>query len=199
MLVLAINGSPKPHGNTAQALKAALEPIERAGIQTRIETVGGLMLHGCTGCGACGGGKPCVHSDAATDIIELMRSADGLLIGSPVYYGGISGQLKCLLDRAYYSGAAQQSARVCAGLVVQRRTGGMDALRQIENYFALASVYLVPTRYWSILHGAAPGEVMQDLEGIANARLLGERMAAMLRAALPTPPDAERARTNFIR
>ena len=75
----------------------------------------------------------------------------------------------------------------------------MDALRQIENYFALSSVYLVPTRYWSILHGAAPGEVAQDLEGMANARLLGERMAAMLRGALPTPPDAERARTNFVR
>lgn len=145
------------------------------------------------------GGKPCVHKDDAASIIELMRSADGLIIGSPVYYGGITGQLKCLLDRAYYSGAAQQSARVCAGLVVQRRTGGMDALRQIENYFALSSVYLVPTRYWSILHGAAPGEVAQDLEGMANARLLGERMAAMLRGALPTPPDAERARTNFVR
>ena len=199
MLVLAINGSPKPNGNTAQALNAALEPISRAGIQTCLKTVGGLNVRGCTGCGACRRGAACALDDGAGEIFELMRAADGLIIGSPVYYGGITGQLKCLLDRAYYSGAAQQSARVCAALVVQRRTGGMDALRQIENYFALSSVYLVPTRYWSILHGAAPGEVAQDLEGMANARLLGERMAAMLRGALPTPPDAERARTNFVR
>ena len=133
-----------------------------------------------------------------------MKEADGIIIGSPVYYSGISGQMKSFLDRFFYAGP---DLRFKVGVAVTslRRSGGVDTFHQLNNFFNLAQVITVPSFYWNVIHGSTPDETLQDLEGVQIMRTLGKNMAWLLKAVsqaketLPLPEQDTRVFTNFIR
>lgn len=158
------------------------------------------------GCRRTSGGLCVFTEDPVNECVRLMAECDGLVIGSPVYYSGIAGTMKSFLDRFFYCGGGQLCAyKPVAGVVALRRSGGVDAFHQMNNYFNLANALIVPSFYWNAIHGMRPGEAQQDMEGIQIMENIGRNMAWMLktleysRAAVPLPEKYPRTSTNFIR
>jgi len=203
MKVLAINGSPHAFGNTYQVLAAMAEELKGQGIDCEIVHVGS-GIPGCSGCGVCRKTGKCVHDDIVNRCAEKMEQADGLIVGTPVHYSGIAGDLKSFLDRFFYMGAPL-AHKVAAGAAILRRSGGVDTFHQLNNFFNLANCIITPSQYWTVVHGAAPGEVLQDLEGMDVARECARNMAWIIkmidatRETVPAPQPFVRTRTNFIR
>ncbi len=209
MNVIAINGSPNPHGNTATALNTVCAALEKHGIATERVEIGKNALHGCIGCGRCWDtqDRRCVFNDDLLNaVIDKMLDADGLLVGSPTYYAGINGALKCLLDRAFYLGSANGSAfrhKVGAGIVAVRRGGEVTAWDQLNKYFTISEMFVPSGHYWNMVFGTEPGEAAQDGEGMQCMQVLGENMAWLLKAVAngkdSLPAAVEKEFTNFIR
>lgn len=211
MKVLMINGSPKHGGNTATALKTVSEALRKAGIETERIEIGNDAIHGCSSCGRCFREKDrrCVfNDDLVNKRIDDMIAADGFVIGSPVYYAGINGALKCFLDRTFFVAAANGSLfrhKVGAGVVAVRRGGEVTAWDQLNKYFTISEMFVPSGNYWNMLFGMSPGDGERDVEGMQNMRVLGENMAWLLkimadgRARTPPPPAQEKAQMNFIR
>lgn len=203
-----INGSPRKNGNTATALAAVARELEAQKIETVQIQVGNQQIRGCMACGGCRRTEDglCVFRDDPVDeCVRQMAECDGLVIGSPVYYSGIAGTMKSFLDRFFYCGGKNCAYKPVAGIVALRRSGGVDAFHQMNNYFNLANALIVPSFYWNVIHGTAPGEAQQDVEGIQIMENIGRNMAWMLktlaysREAVPLPEKRPRTSTNFIR
>jgi len=210
MRVLAINGSPKSEGNTALALRTVMKELEADGIETEMLHIGNKAVRGCLGCGRCAETKDgrCALKDDANAWIADMVAADGLLLGSPVYYAGINGTLKCFLDRAFYvAGASGRKMRlkVGASVVAVRRAGSSAALDQLNKYFTISEMLVPSSCYWNMAHGRAPGEAAGDDEGLQTMRVLGRNMAWLMKIVefgkgkFPPPPPEDKVFTNFIR
>ena len=203
MKVLAINGSPRPDGNTAYAIGLVLGQLELQGIETEVIQVGGKPFRGCVGCGGCSQTGRCVIDDGLNELADKMEEADGILVGTPVYYAGINGTLKCFLDRAFYSRGSKMRHKVGAGLAAVRRTGGMTALADIEHFFTISEMLIPASNYWNVIHGRAKGEAQQDVEGRQVMETLGRNMAwllAMRQQGLATAPEYQKKQAmNFIR
>lgn len=211
MKVVAINGSPKKDGNTAQAMKLVCDELEEAGIETEIITVGNKVFRGCMGCGHCFKSKneKCIFGeDGVNDIILKMKDADGILLGSPVHYSGVGGSMKSFLDRAFYVSGANNglfSRKVGASVAAVRRSGGIPTIDQLNKYLSYAEMLMPSSNYWTVIHGTKPGDVLQDEEGIQIMRVLGKNMAWLLQLVengkgIVTPPDMEKkTMMNFIR
>ena len=208
MKVVAINGSPRAGGNTAQALGIMADELNRLGVDTQIVQVGNQLIHGCIGCGHCrrSEGNKCVFADdCVNETAELMRQSDGFILGSPTYYGGVAGAMKCFLDRAFYSSSAYFRYKVATSVALVRRAGGEDVVHQLNNYLNLAQVVLPPSQYWTLAYGREKGEVLQDGEGIQTLRRNAQAMAWVMRLveagrdAVPLPEEEPRMMTNFIR
>jgi multimeric flavodoxin WrbA len=206
MKVLAINGSPHANGTTGTALTLLSETLIQHDIEAEIVHIGHEAIHGCTACGHCGkaGVHGCVFTDDPVNAcIEKMREADGLLLGCPVYYGGVAGAMKCFLDRFFYAGAHARY-KVGAGFVCLRRSGGIEAFHQLNNYLTLGQMVIVPTQYWNVVHGNGK-ELLQDGEGVQILQNLGRNMAWLMRSLeesgkrVPPPAQVARVRTNFVR
>jgi len=208
MKVIAINGSPRADGNTAQALEWMTDELERQGIETETIQVGGLSIHGCIGCGYCRTSRDnqCVfRDDPVNEIVQKMRRADGLILGCPTYYAGIPGGMKCLLDRVFYTSTPYFRFKVATSVAVARRAGGVDVVHQLNNYLNLAQMVLAPSQYWTIAFGRDKGEVGGDGEGEQTLRKNARAMAWLLqlietgKGKVPLPEDEKRVMTNFIR
>lgn len=205
MKVIAINGSPKPKGNTYLSLKTVCDELALQNIETEIIHVGNTELKGCISCGQCKDGYCRFSDEKMREIVDKIYSADGLLIGSPVYYSGIAGTLKCFLDRLFYPSKGRLRLKVGASIVVLRRSGGVSTFDQLNHYFLISDMMIAPSNYWNVVHGALPGEVLKDEEGISVMKDLASNMAWMLQIkdyskdACPIPAPTPRSRTNFIR
>ncbi|HNW43246.1 MAG TPA: flavodoxin family protein [Elusimicrobiales bacterium] len=208
MKVLAINGSPHEKGCTYTALKLAAEELEKEGINTEIVHVGHAPLRGCKGCGACFkmDDPKCIFGEDIVNVcIEKSKSADGLIIGSPVHFSGIAGTMKCFLDRFFFAGGtARLQYKAGMSLVSLRRSGGVAAFQQLNNYLTFAKMAIPASQYWNVIHGTSPEETMRDAEGVQIMRVAGRNMAWLLKlikngAAIPPPAAEPRERTNFIR
>ncbi len=205
MRVIAINGSPKPRGNTYIALMTVCDELNKQGIETEIIHVGNMEIKGCIGCGRCKDHQCIFSGDELRSIFDRIHEADGLLLGSPVYYSGIAGTLKCFLDRLFYSARGSLRLKVGASVVAVRRSGGVATFDQLNHYFLISEMLLAPSYYWNVIHGTAPGEVTQDGEGMSILRNLANNMAWMLKmkentlSSLPLPEPAPREYTNFVR
>lgn len=205
MKVIAINGSPKPMGNTYHALKTVCDELENQNIETEIIHVGNMQIKGCIGCGRCKEGYCAFSDETLREIVTKVYAADGLLLGTPVYYASIAGTMKCFLDRLFYANGGRLRLKVGASLAVLRRSGGVTTFDQLNNYFLISEMMVAPSYYWNAIHGATPGEVTQDAEGMSVLKNLGNNMAWMLnikeysKDAFPIPSPVERERTNFIR
>ncbi len=206
MKVLLINGSPKRNGNTYIALKEVSDSLNAEGIETEIVHVGSKPLHGCLACGHCNMLMECVTHDFVNEVLVKFKEADGLVIGSPVYYASPAGTLISFLDRLFYSSKFDKTMKVGASVAVARRGGTTATFDVLNKYFTISSMPIVSSSYWNNVHGAAPGEAKEDAEGLQTMRRLGKNMAFLIKAIklaksqMPMPVlDEPRQITNFIR
>lgn len=211
MKVVAFNGSPKKNGNTACALKIIGEELINNGIDFEIVQVGDKNILGCIGCSQCIKNKDekCAINDEVNEWIQKMKSADGIILSSPVYFSGISGTMKCFLDRAMYVASVANDRmfryKVGASFVAVRRSGGVSTYNALNQYLGLSEMIMPTSNYWNVIYGAAPGEAENDVEGKQIARILGKNMAWLIKIinagkkALPIPEKESKERMNFIR
>lgn len=201
MKVLLINGSPHQSGCTYTALSEVAKVLDAEGIRTEIFQLGSKPVQGCVACGRCAKTHRCAFPDLANAAIERMEQADGLIVGSPVYYAAPNGALISLLNRMFYAGDCF-AHKPAAAVVSARRAGTTSSLNVLNEYFTIAQMPVVSSQYWNMVHGSTPDEVRKDLEGLQIMRTLGHNMAWMLRALrnADAPAPAEpRVWTNFIR
>jgi len=183
MKVIIINGSPKENGNTATALHEVEGILQRHGIGTEWIHVGHRQIHGCIACNKCWETGICSFGDIVNEISGKMRDADGLLVGSPVYFASPNGTLLALLDRLFYSNLhSDWTMKVGASVSIARRGGATTTMDVLNKYFLKTNMPVVPSQYWSIAHGTDPGEVTQDLEGMQTMRQLGHNMAFLIKS-----------------
>ena len=207
MKVLLINGSPHVRGCTYTALSEVASELINQGISTQIFHIGTDPIAGCIACGACrkNGGR-CFRNDVVNDVMSLAAQSDGIVLGSPVYYASISGQLSSFLDRLFFAGSALMANKPGAAVVSCRRGGASSAFDALNKYFTISNMPVVSSNYWNQVHGSNPAEVKQDEEGMQTMRQLGRNMAWLLKcmeagkaAGVALPETEERIWTNFIR
>ena len=206
MKVLLINGSPRENGCTYTALREVADTLEKNGIETEILQLGKRPVQGCLVCGLCRKTGICAIDDAVNDIIDELDEIDGIIVGSPVYYAGVSGQITSLLDRLFYAASSKLRGKPAASVVSCRRGGASAAFEIINKYFMMTNMPIVTSQYWNQVHGNTPEEVKKDLEGLQTMRTLAENMTWLLRsieagkkAGVPAPTYEPVIRTNFIR
>lgn len=211
MKVVAFNGSPRAQGNTYQALNMVLAQLKAQGIETELVQVGTQQVRECTACNMCVKNKDekCVlQGDDVNLWIQKMKAADGILFGSATHFSGITATMKAFLDRAFYvSGANGNLFRLkpAAAVAAVRRSGGVPAFDAMNRYFQYGEMITIGSNYWNVIHGAAPGDVIQDEEGTQIMTLLGSHMAWMLhvmeegRKTYPAPEGIRKIKMNFIR
>ncbi len=203
MKVLLINGSPRARGNTFLALTEVARTLEAEGVEAEIVHIGTRPVQGCVACGKCAETGRCIFPDELYKTLrEKVETADGLIVGSPVYYGGPAGSLCAILDRLFYSSGRFLAYKPAAAVAVCRRGGASATFDRLNKYFTIMNMPVVSSQYWNSVHGRLPGEAAQDLEGMQTMRTLGHNMAWMLRclhgeAAQRPTPEAQ-IFTNFI-
>ncbi len=205
--VIILNGSPKANGNTATALHEVEQVLQQQGIETEWIHVGHLQIHGCIACNQCWKTGICAFHDIVNELSEKMHDADGLLIGSPVYFASPNGTLLSLLDRLFYSNLhTDWTMKVGAAVSIARRGGTTATIDVLNKYFLKTNMPVVPSQYWNIAHGTAPREVTQDEEGMQTMRQLGLNMAFLIksirlgRQQFGSPKIQEKlVETHFIR
>ena len=206
MRVLLINGSPHERGCTFTILSEVARPLEAAGIEAEWFHIGDAPIRGCTGCRGCGKTARCVYTDDGVNgCVERLCQADGLVVGSPVYYAGPNGALCAFLDRLFFNKSKLYACKPAAAVVNCRRGGASSAFDRLNKYFTISRMPVVSSQYWNASHGFTPEEVKQDLEGMQIMRTLGKNMAWMLQAIAKEGTGAVQAQqekvimTNFIR
>lgn len=205
MKVLLINGSPREKGNTFTALSEVAKALQQEGVETEIINIGKKAVQGCIACGWCGREGRCTfRDDLYFQVMRIIKDGiDGLVIGSPVYYGGPNGSLCALLDRVFYSLGAELRYKPGASVVVCRRGGASAAFDRLNKYFTILNMPVVSSQYWNMVYGQTPGQAAEDEEGMQTMRTLGRNMAWMIKkldVRNEGHPDIEpQVRTNFIR
>jgi multimeric flavodoxin WrbA len=187
MKVVAFNGSPRKEGNTFQSLKVVCDELEQAGIDTEIVQVGGKPIRGCTSCYSClkNKNKQCVITeDELNDYVQKMIDADGIIIGSPVYFSNVSSETKAFIDRAGLVARANDylfARKAGAAVVAVRRAGATFAFSAINFFFFIQQMMVPGSVYWNLGIGREPGEVQKDEEGIVTFKTLGRNMAWLIK------------------
>ncbi len=205
MKTLLINGSPHAKGCTFTALNIVAEELRKNGIDTEIVHIGNKDIRGCIACGKCAELGRCVFNDMVNEVAPKFEQADGLVVGSPVYYAGPNGTLTNLLDRLFFSTPFDKRMKVGAAVVSARRGGTTAAFDRLNKYFTISEMSIASSRYWNMVHGHTPEDVMNDEEGVQIMRILGRNMAFLMRAIAAERernglPEKEVTRyTNFIR
>jgi multimeric flavodoxin WrbA len=187
MKVVAFNGSPRLDGNTSQSLKIVLGELEKEGIDTELVQLGGRKVFGCLACGRCSQNKngKCARTDDEMNVfMEKMFAADGILIGSPVYYSNVTSEVKALIDRCGYVAGANGGLlqkKVGAAVVAVRRAGSNFTYAAINFFFGISQMIIPGSTYWNVAFGREPGEIQNDEEGIQTMKNLGKNMAWLLK------------------
>ena len=211
MKVLLVNGSPHKEGCTYTALTETAKALNNEGIETEIFWIGNKPLSGCIACKKCAELGKCVFNDAVNEFRKLAETADGFIFGTPVHYAAASGAMTSFMDRLFYSEVVGNGNKTfymkpAACVISARRAGTTAAFDQMNKYFTIQEMPVVSSRYWNMVHGAKPEDVLQDEEGLYTMRVLGKNMAfllkckeAGLKAGVKFPEREEPVFTNFIR
>ena len=202
MKVVLINGSPHRKGNTFIALSEVAGALEKEGVQTEIIQLGIKAVQGCIACNKCAELGHCVFQDTLyNQVREALQEADGIVVGSPVYYAGPNGALCALLDREFYSCSELLAYKAGASVAVCRRGGASATFDRLNKYFTILNMPVVSSQYWNSVHGMRPGEATEDAEGLQTMRMLGRNMAWLLKGVKreERPEPELRVMTNFIR
>lgn len=205
MKVLLINGSPHEKGCTYTALTEVATTLQSHGIQTEIVYLGTKPIAGCIACGHCATNGKCVFADKVNEVGQRIDEYNAIVVGSPVYYAGPSGQVSAFLDRLFYTYGAKLQGKLGAAVVSCRRGGASAAFDRLNKYFTITNMHIVGSQYWNQVHGFTPDDVRKDLEGLQTMRTLGENMSWLLacikagkEAGIPAPKREKPVRTHFI-
>ena len=205
MKVLLLNGSPKAKGNTALALAEMEKVFREEGIETVTVQVGNQAVRGCIDCGGCSKAGKCVFDDVVNELAPIFREADGLVVGSPVYYASANATLVAVLDRLFSSTDFDKTMKVGASVTVARRGGCSSTFDELNKYFTISGMPVASSQYWNSIHGGSPGEVLEDAEGLQTMRTLARNMAFLMKsialgkAHYGLPAKEPRQVTNYIR
>ena len=205
MKVLMLNGSPHKDGNTSASLGEMEKVFGEEGIDVETFAVGVSPVRGCIACGACGRTGRCAFDDCVNELAPVFEESDGLVVASPVYYASANATLVALLDRLFYSTHFDKTMKVGASVVVARRGGLSATFDELNKYFTISGMPVASSIYWNSVHGAAPGEAMQDAEGLSTVRVLARNMSFLIKSialgkeAFGLPKKEHISRTNFIR
>ena len=205
MKVLMINGSPRQNANTLIAFKEMTDIFDREGIEYEIMNIGNKDIRGCIACRTCHESGKCVFDDEVNEAAEKFEKADGLVIGSPVYYGSANGTLISFLDRLFYSIKFDTRMKVGASVVVARRGGLTATFDELNKYFTISEMPLATSTYWNQIHGRIAGEANEDAEGLQVMRNLARNMVFLMRSIelgkekYGLPEKEEGISTSFIR
>lgn len=184
MKALLVNGSPHAKGCTYTALHELAMTLEKEGIETEILHVGNKDIRGCIGCRRCrteGGG--CVFHDIVNEVAPKLAEADAFVIGSPVYFASPAGGALAFMDRLFYSTSGiDKTMKVGAAVVSCRRGGNTASFDVLNKYFTISEMPVVSSRYWNMVHGNSPEEVLEDKEGLQTMRILGRNMAFLMKS-----------------
>ena len=184
MNVLGISGSPRKGGNTEIAINLALDEIAKEGIATELIPLAGKRIEPCTACMACKGKVQCTIEDDFAPLFEKILEADGLIVGSPVYFGSATPQMMALLDRTGYisrNNGGLLKYKVGGPIAVARRAGQNFTYAQLGLFFGLNEMILVGSTYWNIGFGRAPGEIREDAEAVETMQNFGKNVAWLLK------------------
>lgn len=205
--VLLINGSPNQHGCTDVALREAAGALQKNGVETEILWLGKKPMQDCLACYRCGQTGKCAVDDTVNEIAARLDEFGGMIVGSPVYYGGPNGRLTSFLDRLFFSAdGAKFRGMFAAAVVACRRGGATAAFERLNQYFLMTNMHVVSSQYWNQIHGFTAEEARRDEEGLQTMRTLGTNMAYLLKAGaaadeagVARPVYEEVRLTNFIR
>ena len=190
--VLLMNGSPHAKGCTARALEEVARTLNAEGIETETVHVGREAIRGCVACGFCRKNGRCVFEDLVNETAPKFERADGIVVGSPVYYASPNGTLLAFLDRLFYSTPFSKHMKAGAAVVSCRRGGNTASFDALNKYFGISGMPVVSSTYWNQVHGFTAADVEKDLEGLQTMRNLGRNMAFLLRAI-----GAEKAKSGL--
>ena len=203
---LLINGSPNEHGCTYTALRELEKTLQSEGMETELIYLGKDSVPGCTACMSCTATGECIFDDIVNDITKRLDTIDGIIAGSPVYYGCPSGPLLSFLDRLCLVNEYRLYRKLAASVLSCRRGGASGAFMALNQCFLNCSMTIVGSEYWNQVHGMSPEEVVQDPEGLQTMRVLGQNIAwlqksieAGRKAGIEAPAYEKRIYTNFVR
>lgn len=180
--VILLNGSPRANGCTAEALNEMIKVFNAEGVETELIQVGSKDIRGCIACGQCGKLGKCVFDDLVNEVAPKFAEADGLVIGSPVYYGSPNGNILSFLDRLFYSTSFPKHMKVGAAVVSCRRGGNTASFDVLNKYFTISGMPVASSTYWNQVHGFSADDVKKDAEGLQTMRNLARNMAFLIRA-----------------
>lgn len=205
MKVVLINGSPHKDGTTFRALNEVAFSLNKNGVDTEIITVGDKEVVGCNVCCYCVKNHKCIKDDIVNEVIEKIEQADGVIVGSPVYFASLNGSLKSLLDRVFFA-KKSFAHKPAAAVAVARRAGTTATIDIINKYFTINNMPVISSCYWNMVFGSNSEQAERDLEGMQTMRTLGENMAWIIKcikagkdAGIKLPDQEEKVKTNFIK
>ena len=203
--VLMLNGSPRPNGNTAVALREIETVFRENGVEVETVIIGNRAIRGCVACGGCAKTGKCVFDDAVNELAPKFEAADGLVVASPVYYASANATLIACLDRLFYSTPFDKTMKVGASVVCARRGGCSATFDELNKYFTISGMPVASSQYWNSIHGRTPGEAEADGEGRQTMRTLARNMTFLMRSIalgkerFGLPEQEARIATHFIR
>lgn len=204
--ILLVNGSPNERGCTFAALDEVARELAKNGVEGEILWLGKRPLADCVACGACSKTGKCAFDDLVNEVAARLDEFGGIVVGSPVYYGGPDGRLTSFLDRLFYSAGGRLADKLGASVVSCRRGGATAAFERLNQYFLMSNMHVVGSQYWNQVHGNSPEEVRRDAEGLQTMRVLAGNMTYLLKAleaaeanGVPKPKREPRVFTNFVR
>ena len=203
--VLMLNGSPRPNGNTAVALREMETVFRENGVEVETVVIGNRAIRGCVACGGCAKIGKCVFDDAVNELAPKFEAADGLVVASPVYYASANATLVACLDRLFYSTPFDKTMKVGASVVCARRGGCSATFDEMNKYFTISGMPVASSQYWNSIHGRTPGEAEADGEGRQTMRTLARNMTFLMRSIalgkehFGLPEQEARIATHFIR
>ena len=203
--VLMLNGSPRENGNIALAFSEMEQVFEENNVEYENILLGRTDIRGCIACETCRKNGKCVFGDIVNELAVKFEKADGLVIGSPVYYGSANGTLMSALQRLFYSTHFDKSLKVGASVVSARRSGCTATFDELNKFFTLSNMPVASSQYWNNIYGWEPGEGKVDDEGRQVMRVLARNMVFLMESIvlgkdqIGLPETEDRVWTNFTR
>lgn len=202
--VLMLNGSPRENGNIAVGFREMQKIFDELNVEYECINLGKKDVRGCIACGTCSNTGKCVFNDIVNEISAKFEEADGIVVGSPVYYGCANGTLVSALQRVFYSSHFDKRMKVGASVVCARRSGCTATFDELNKFFTISNMAVATSQYWNNIHGGAPGEADQDEEGKQTMRVLARNMVFLMRSIalgkeqIGLPDEEDHVWTNFI-
>lgn len=202
--VLMINGSPRENGNTALAFREMEKVFDELNVEYENIQIGKMDIRGCISCGSCSQTGKCVFNDIVNELSSKFEQADGLVVGSPVYYGSANGTLMSALQRMFFSSHFDKRFKVGAGIACARRSGCTATFDELNKFFTISNMPVASSQYWNNIHGSEPGDAEEDGEGLQVMRVLARNMVFLMESIalgkekIGFPAEEDHVFTNFI-